>query len=379
MELYSIKDCRALLSKVRNAEHFDFHWEAILFLTEAVKPFTALTAVWNTYNELFKQEDILFKQSSAYPETVALRELDSTRDRVFLSIKQKIVATLYSDGAIFRNAAQQLDHVIRIYKDANRKPYTEKSALMLNMIQDLRLPEYKDSVETVNIKMDIDALDMYNNDFIKEYTARSVKKEEKELLGKLQYIRQEVNDAFTDLTFTINTLYSANELTDKDADIHNGLYAIIKTLNGYIKELENVYNRRNPKKKPDPKPGPEPPPVPEPPHFKIREQNTIDRTHMHYLAADPVIFAATLYPNAIGGEVQYRLEGSWDANLRILPIESFAMDNESNPIGIIVNNGQTGLYFPIPFMSWFAGEMHIVKNGTVLAILDNALAPHMTT
>jgi hypothetical protein len=369
------------LKNVRNAEHFQFHWTIVSFLSTVINKILALFQLWTIYSTDFRIEDTLYKQSRKASETKKLKDAHTMRDKLFRLIKLAIdTATLNPDSQM-QNAAQHLKDLFEVYKNASQKTYLESTALITNLIQDLEKPENAAYVELLELTASVDALAAQNRAFDLLYNKRSESNYNKKEQGSMSKARIKVDKSYYDLVSAVNAIYQSNELMAKDKDLRDLLADIIDTMNSYIEQIELVYARRNAKYKAKKSNGSDEDNTPYTPIpvlsmknqmvFDESDTNPGSTTQMSMEAVDREAFAAALYPAATGGEVRlYSDENVWTN----FPIAGFLMDG-TIPIGLILNPDAPEVTFIEPFQGVNNSSGEVVKDNVLLAILEDVEYP----
>ncbi|MDR1918967.1 MAG: DUF6261 family protein [Tannerellaceae bacterium] len=229
---------------LRNGEHFQYHWSIITFLKELLRPSLGLVSLWNDYESIFQIEYIVYKQNPKAEETKEIKEADEKRDAAFRMLKLSIDAAALSEEAEIQTAGKKLKLVFENYKNAYLKPYLENTALVTNLVQDLKETQHAVYVEQLNLTTAVESLSAKNEAFETIYNERSIEKHEKELLGTMVEIRPQVDKTYRALMDGIQALYASNELVGKNAELHTLLTSIIDTINSYIEQMQYVYKRR---------------------------------------------------------------------------------------------------------------------------------------
>ncbi|MDR2810499.1 MAG: DUF6261 family protein [Tannerellaceae bacterium] len=381
-----IKNYLSLLKRLRNGEHFDFYGNIIDFMNGREQKTPALLPLWNTFRTLYDTEDEIYKRSLKAVETKYIDEADSARIDTYMGIKRKVKFMTFSTDPQEAAAAQTLMEVIENYKNINRSALTEKTSLIINMVQDFDRPRYSAAVTTLQLISLIDKLEQENSEFKVIYTERTQHLNEEKSLGNMYYIRPKVDKAFSEFTEAVNAFYKTNELLEKDVTLQAALADIIQFVNSYISQYERIYARRNPKytngngKNPDIT-------VPDTQvsRFTVIQQEVSGNssvipgfgTHMSLEIENPTLFAQELYPVAQDGVLHL-----WDdsSNNESFPITGFLTNSETSEVtGLIVKPSSTDMAFNKPFQETGKCKAEILKDGEQLAILNNVGYPATMT
>lgn len=288
----SIKSILKLFTYLRNAEHFNINHSIVRFLRGKLESIPVLQKLFLLYEVCFEEEDIAFKRLAALLETSSLRTLDRSRDDLTISLRRTVEAARYNHDAAIKEAGENLDLVLRNYRNANSKPYTENTALVYNMLQDFHTAENLPFVRLLGLEETLAELKKFNDDFSLLYDERAMKKEENRQGGPLKMIRGRVDDALQGLINGINTLFAANELESNDESRDGLLREIIAAMNSFIYQAEDVYYRRVERKKPERKVEISSPELllREPYFMDVAEQDELSSGNYYFTDADPEAF-----------------------------------------------------------------------------------------
>lgn len=142
---------RINLHKLKNAEHFQFHFEfRDLFIkefsqtSELMKPFEAI------YLPAFENVDESFAKIMKSQYTPLIKEADNIRDDIYLGMVQINRGNLRSINPDIKDAAKRLKIVFDTFKSANTQSiYTQTTGL--STVTDLLLGKYKEDAAAVGI------------------------------------------------------------------------------------------------------------------------------------------------------------------------------------------------------------------------------------
>ncbi len=116
----------------------------------------------------------------------------------------------------------------------------------------LREADCAPHVETLQLTEAVDQLETLNQSFITAYNARSAQYLEKATSHSMSSIRPLVDKAFKELARAINSLYQANELTEKSEEKKQQLGKIIDDMNALLYQLQRTLSRVKAGAKPNP-------------------------------------------------------------------------------------------------------------------------------
>ncbi|MDR1919318.1 MAG: DUF6261 family protein [Tannerellaceae bacterium] len=334
--------------------------------------------MWKSYDKEFQTEYDVYKFCRKSFETQEIKDADLRRDDAFRVVKLATEAAALSHNPEIKNAGVRLQIILDNYKNSYKKPYTENTALITNLIQDLEKPVNSTLLELINLTEAVEVLAANNETFKNIYDERSVELYGKQLIGTMATIRPRVDKAHDEFMDGVEALYVSNELVGKNAELRALLTNIIDTINSYISQMERVYARRaggkNGKKKTDN--GDDSYLTETVPHLVMIDQQVIGEseqmsgcaTQTTAKAADPAAFAEALYPIATGGVVRLRNESEdWED----FSIAGFLMNEDnSQPVGLILDPPSPNMFFckPLSLANNEPGEVLI--NGELLATIE---------
>lgn len=235
------------LSVSRNAEHYQFHHDALDAITEEFAEAQKISALRAAYKELFDKEDTAFVQSRALAGTADVEEKDAVRDELTRYVCSIVDAKQRSPLAEEKAAAKRLRVKISPYWRANVKPYAENTALVDNMVQDMQAADYAADTAALGLTDIVAQLKQANDDFNAAYTSRSGEKETREQTEKMKEIRPQVDEAFRAIAQAINSLYNVNALITQDAATETTLATVIDGVNALILQLSQTVETREAK------------------------------------------------------------------------------------------------------------------------------------
>ncbi|GEM_PF-1859609 len=377
-----------LLQRLKNAEHFDLMDAVHDEVKQHKDSIEGISTVWNTFYAAFLKEDELYKISLKLEGTSEVKAADEKRDATFLELKREIEYRQYSKTEEEKAAADRLKHVLNNYKQANTAAYAENSAMLTNLIQDLRAPEYTQPVSRLGLSALVDRLEAENNAFKAVYRGRS-KEDYLHRQESLSNARAVTDKAFLALTDALNAIYLSNELREKDETVRQTLGGLIDAINSYLLQSEKVYARRVPSYKTT-KTGEEgteegtDPPVPgEVPRFRMKNPVVSGDPHPNFgdsvgnkwsvEAEDPEAFSAVVYPDAAGGTVYF----DGQEEVPAFPVAGFLTADDGVQVnGIIMDQAEGGRNWYIrPFRGSPANPPRLIVDGVTIAILEGVEYP----
>lgn len=327
-----INNYKTLLRRIRNAEHFQFHWWVKDLMNEHEDDLPTLLSIITRYLTVFDREDEIFKHDRTMQGTSTIRNLNILRMDVFMALKMSIESASRSLTPTTKAAGLQLSRLMRVYRNLNKSPYIDATAEITNLVQDLRKTDYAPHVTTLSLTETVSQLETQNQAFDSAFKQRSRWLVDQSLLGKMYTIRPEVDVAFSELADALTALYQGNEVSTKDPGTRTLLSGIIDDINGYISETDRAHNNSTTPMDPE---NPEPEPTP-PFEFTAKSQTKVNNTQMRVEAPDPAAFAAALYPGALGATLTTR-EGIYP---NIFTVTGFTRNAEDVPDGLLLNCGE---------------------------------------
>lgn len=234
----------------RNAEHFQFHSDALNIITADLAEARHIGQLRQTYASLFADEDTAFIQNQAYEATKEIEEKDRTRDELFLYVKQTIDSNLLCPLAAKKSAARKLSFALTPYRSANNRPYAENTAQITNFVGDMQNAEYAPHVATLGLTEVIQQLKSANEDFNAVYSGRSSEKLTRVSGDNMKAIRPKVDEAYRAVVSAINALYQVNELVTHSQETSASLGKLIDGINALVIQLQQTLSHRGAGTKP---------------------------------------------------------------------------------------------------------------------------------
>ncbi|MDR0749204.1 MAG: DUF6261 family protein [Tannerellaceae bacterium] len=374
-----------LIYRVRNGDHYEFYDEIISFVQERIASLGDLLKLWTVFVTVFQKEDDIYKRSQKSAETGDINEANKDRLDQYRLIRGTVETAAFSKDPAVRQAAVKLSLVMNNFKAVSSASMTQASALIKNLIQDLRRPAYAPYVTTLALTAATDALEQYNDAFKALYKEREHSQGEAILEGNMAYIRPLTDKAFTDFTEALDGFYAVAKVSGNTAGMET-FGAIIDHINFVIHNYSNIYARitgassDGSKNKPgdgddDDAGGGDTPSIP---LFHVASQEVPESGEVMYVTAtDAAAFAAALYPAATGGSLILKSA----AEEAILPIAGFKMeadgDGNQTPAALEAAPPSANRYFLSPLLSEGPAEARIEKDGAVLARLSGMVFPNM--
>ncbi len=221
------------LSRLHNAEHFEFHADVLALFSETNPAVAKFAAQLTAYKAVFAVEDEIMKQIVQSSRTARIAEADAARDEVFRSLVANHKSSLHHFIDDVRKAAEDTLPVFRTFGDLTGESLAKQSADTYNMIQELRTKHAEDVI-TLGLPPWLKELEKLNK--IVEDLMRSRDTENAERPAEdMKTVRRKVDDAYRPLTVCLEAL-AIMETGDTAA----ALTVIIARLNATIERYNNA-------------------------------------------------------------------------------------------------------------------------------------------
>jgi hypothetical protein len=373
-----IKAFKRLLHLLRNNEHVNFLMNIVAFVKVRRDSITEILPSWTAFLKQYEREDDIYKRNAKQVETKYIAEAHQERYDAFMMFRRSVEAAAYSHDAAIKDAYVKLNETLENYKTVTTAPITEVSALVYNMIEDLRKPRYAEAVEELDLEAVVDKLEDANIKFLDIYAERTQNMEEFEEQGNMKSIRPLVDSAFKAFADSVNSLYTIKKLAGVP-DANNPALPIITYINGFIDQYEHIYAHRTPgytipdKDNPgDDEDEEELTPDAGTPTLAISDQEVESSKRMLLIAEDQAAFERVLYPAAEGGIMLLTSDEYNDYNE--FPISEFEMDG-GKPVGLVVSPPSEGMVFRKPIYIMVSAHADVIKDGELLATLTGVVWP----
>ncbi|MDR2497060.1 MAG: DUF6261 family protein [Tannerellaceae bacterium] len=236
---------RALLKKLHIGEHYDFFQNGIITgLSPLISSLPMLNIIFNALQTVFQREDDFYKQSMASTLTAEITFLHEKRIALFNYIWYCVGMTKYYNNTAMKEAADKLKLLRNNYRHLSSASYQDASGIMTNFLEDCMKPEWKPSLEAINMMDTVNMAVSTNNTFKSLYRERSIDKETVVEMGKLHEIRTDVDSAFDALIETVNVAWRENEMGAKNASVRANLTEVRRIIDASIHQAELTLARR---------------------------------------------------------------------------------------------------------------------------------------
>ena len=198
-------------------------------LARVVPAALALKAALNTFEELMRQQ-------SAYAATRGMKPLERERDALYTDLSRVVERNLSNPDRATRDAADQLDIVLRRYGNPNRLPHDTQTQVIYELVTDLTSPAVLPHLNQLpSARVSTHQLSTINSDYDRLYNERMAEAE-KHITGGTQQARETLDAACRDLLLIINS--SAVYLADGSLD------QPIDDINAILADAEHLIHRR---------------------------------------------------------------------------------------------------------------------------------------
>jgi hypothetical protein len=378
-------------SHLKNAEHYQYNWFNIRFLTPRMAAIPQLFGHWESYKIVFVTEETIFKRNYKFGETDEISIRDRVRDGEFILLGKTLLIEMRSIEPERVAAAKLIYRAYINYKGAHTKSLHENTALMTNFSHDMEDPIMVAALELLGLTTIVNRIRTENTaiaDLIEQRGAHVIDMKAEGTMGNARVAVDKSGDLFID---AVNAFYAMNELTTKDPVLRGKLEEIIDAFNNHIEQTSVVYARRTGRKvkkgannnEPETPNTPEPPAPSGPLHFEMVNQMFFgdhpsfngNATHMSAEAVEAAAFAAALIPAAEGATL--RMYTGYENYFTDFPIESLqvTIDGGSPVPGLVITtpNANTAFFPQIPDRPEEAVE--VIKDGQILATIAGVIRP----
>ncbi|MDR2534018.1 MAG: DUF6261 family protein [Tannerellaceae bacterium] len=237
---------KKLLSKLHNGEHFDFYSRGIIAGLEAIiVRFQELNEIFLSLKSAFQLEDKIFKKNEASILTPDIARMVEMLTAYFSYFKHSIDIVRFSTNPVELQAMTTLQFLVKMFVRIPKVDYPEMSGLLDSFLESCDSPTYKPAVELLGLSSQVNRMKAVYSSYRSLYNARSLSKEQVAELGKLRYVRAEIDDVFATLVDGVNVACTVNELGSQDPDQQSALLEIKEVIVGELHQMElNVAHRR---------------------------------------------------------------------------------------------------------------------------------------
>ncbi len=163
-----------------------------------------LTNVSKEFTDALHALESALTQARKTGITERLLETDNLRDNIFTGFKTVLKGMTYFPDELVSQEAVAVTNVIQKYgKGIKELPQREETAVLTNLIQDLKSDEHKTQVEIVGLTNWVMELEKANNTFEQLYTERT-EKESEFIVGLSRTERDNMQQMFEQLCRAID-------------------------------------------------------------------------------------------------------------------------------------------------------------------------------
>lgn len=154
-----------------NNEHFQFMTGFDKLISSHKAAITGIEVTYGIFKNTLMAEDLAMRIEQGSSAAKTLDRLDRQRDKTWDAINMRINATLQSPFKEEADSAQFLRHIIHLYGDVCSLTYSEQSAAIENLTNDLELPVIAVHTNRIGITEWILELKRQNHQFAEAYDA----------------------------------------------------------------------------------------------------------------------------------------------------------------------------------------------------------------
>ncbi|MDR1645316.1 MAG: DUF6261 family protein [Tannerellaceae bacterium] len=372
-----------LVRRLRNGDHYEFYREIIKLLVRFEGKLGDLLKLMLVLKTVFQKEDEIFKRNARAEETPGIGDTDQQRMTVFRRIKLHVDAAHYNKNPAEVAAAEALDYVINNYKSIPSTSLTQASALIVNLIQDLRLPKYATHIATLDLTEAVDDLEAANNALEEILSEREHSQGSAQRIGNMKTARPNTDVAGGNLADGLNIFYLLAKLNGRTAYME-ALGEIIDGMNDIIIYYEKKYAHigGGGSSKPDDEDDDDEDDDGDlTPSFSIAAQAVTDGSTMYVTLTNPDS-AADLFAEAVGATLVLLLDPEAGVTaFDLFPITGLEVLQEGDtekPVGLKVGP-QANSTFDVPTYNAGPCTAWVEKDDVVLANLTGAFYPGSIT
>ncbi|MDR1644627.1 MAG: DUF6261 family protein [Tannerellaceae bacterium] len=237
----------SLVKRLRNTEHFDFYENINKRLVARTLTLTELRLFRDDFARAFRTEDTAYKATYRLEFKEGTRQVKAVLARrrgAYMELKRGIEMFTYCDDPHRRAAAQELTTVLDHYAGIYQAPMTEASALVTNMIQDMRTERFAPSLQRLQLQDTLARLEQVNDEFTTVYFDRASIRQDQSAAVALRAARRHTDLAFEHFATIVNALYRIHLRLNRTSETTAVLSELITEVNAYIFRYRAIYSRR---------------------------------------------------------------------------------------------------------------------------------------
>lgn len=228
---------------LRNAEHVSFMTNVLVTIEKVGAESLGLTAQQvSTFSDAINQEQDIVNRSQASVYTKEMQAIDLERDRVFRLIRYRLESCVLvgDDHELAEHRSSILTNILAKYGiDVSSKPYQDETALLRGFILDLKTLFQPAVLTKMNISAEIEELEMYNEQFTRQYNERATERSGTETAFSLK-LRGETEELYRHLILHFE--FKANN--EPDSDMGRACAATAAIVEEIIKDARRALNIR---------------------------------------------------------------------------------------------------------------------------------------
>jgi ankyrin repeat protein len=200
-----------------------------------------LTPLWNQLQQSVQELDDSFKWPARASETRKLAILNRQRNGLltifFNAVRDQ---AKYAIAPLILQSAAAIKFVTDNYAEAKTKDYEGKTALIINMLNDLETPEAAAHIDRIGQTANLASLKSKNEEFQQLYILRNQAIYQHKVRGVTSSIRKKVIASFENFNAALEGLL----LTEADPSAIAQLESTIKAINAEIVDFTSLLHRR---------------------------------------------------------------------------------------------------------------------------------------
>ena len=232
------------LKDARNAEHYNLYTQILRVVAVDLATKYKIAALRDALAAAFDAEDEAYLQSRAFADTKEIEEKDVVRDKRFRFITLTTESKSLSLVPAEAEAAGKVAFAIDPYKGAASKPFSENTAMVVDMVKKLQSADYAPHVQTLGLTDAVAALKTANDDFVTTFSRRADEKRVRSISDNLKKLRPMTDEAARKLFEAINALYMVNALIENDQAKEKEIGAVIDAVNAENLQFSETLSRR---------------------------------------------------------------------------------------------------------------------------------------
>ena len=191
------------LSRMRNAEHFQFMTDVDQLITTATPPELGIDGQYPSFSTALAAEDATIRTELGSILSKPIQELDTLRDTTWSAILLRVKSTLLSPIQSEAESALIIQRIIDLYGDLRAITYNEETAAISNLVSNLMLPAYSTHLSVIGIFTWVNELKMQNEQFQTVFNDRNAEFADRES-GDVRAVRILIDPIYRKISDRIN-------------------------------------------------------------------------------------------------------------------------------------------------------------------------------